>query len=94
MSTSRIFLLAAMLTAAAQPALAKPQTVALNVPTMDCSTCPITIKAALVKVPGVSKAKVSYEKREAVVSYDDAKTNVDELKKATADVGYPSFLKD
>jgi mercuric ion binding protein len=76
-----------------QVALAKTQTVALNVPTMDCATCPITIKAALVRVPGVSKAKVSYERREAVVVYDDSKTNVDELKKATSDAGYPSLLK-
>ena len=78
----------------AQVVLAKSQTVALNVPTMDCATCPITIKAALVRVPGVSKAKVSYERREAVVVFDDSKTNVDELKKATSDAGYPSLLKN
>jgi mercuric ion binding protein len=77
----------------AQAALAKPQTVALSVPTMDCATCPITIKAALVKVPGVSQAKVSYARREAVVVFDDTKTNVDEIKKATSDAGYPSLLK-
>jgi mercuric ion binding protein len=76
-----------------QAALAKSQTVALNVPTMDCATCPITIKAALVKVPGVSQAKVSYQRREAIVVFDDAKTNVDELKKATLEAGYPSLLK-
>ena len=74
-------------------ALAKTQKVSLNVPTMDCSTCPLTIKAALVKVPGVNSAKVSYERREAVVVFDDSKTDVDALKKATADAGYPSFLK-
>lgn len=75
-------------------AMAATQTVVLNVPTMDCDTCPLTIKAALLKVPGVSNAKVSYKKREAVVAYDDSKTDVGTLKKATADVGYPSFLKD
>ena len=74
-------------------AMAKQQTVLLNVPTMDCATCPITIKAALSKVPGVSKVKVSYEKREAVIVYDDAKTTVADLKKATEDVGYPAMLK-
>jgi mercuric ion binding protein len=77
-----------------QLASAKMQTVSLNVPTMDCETCPLTIKAALVKVPGVSSAKVSYQKREAVVIFDDSKTNVDTLKKATSDAGYPTFLKD
>ena len=74
-------------------AMAKQQTVLLNVPTMDCATCPITIKAALTKVPGVSKVKVSYEKREAVIVYDDAKATVADLKQATEDVGYPSMLK-
>ena len=85
--------LIATLLCAPQFALAKNQTVSLNVPTMDCATCPITIKAALNKVPGVSRAKVSYERREAVVVFDDSKTNVDELKKATSDAGYPSFIK-
>jgi len=74
-------------------ATAKQQTVLLNVPTMDCATCPITIKAALTKVPGVSKVKVSYEKREAVIVYDDTKATVADLKHATEDVGYPSMLK-
>jgi mercuric ion binding protein len=78
---------------AAPFALAKQQTVKLNVPTMDCATCPITIKASLVKVPGVSKVQVSYEKREAVIVYDDAQASVADLKKATEDVGYPSMLK-
>lgn len=93
MQARKLILLAAALLCS-QVALAKTQTVTLNVPTMDCATCPITIKAALIKVPGVSQAKVSYQRREAVVIYDDSKTNVDELKKATADAGYPSLLKN
>jgi len=85
--------LLATLLAAPQFVFAKQQTVSLNVPTMDCATCPITIKAALVKVPGVAKVKVSYEKREAVIVYDDAQATVADLKKATEDVGYPAMLK-
>jgi mercuric ion binding protein len=81
------------LLAAAPLALARQQTVKLNVPTMDCATCPITIKASLVKVPGVSKVQVSYARREAVIVYDDAKATVADLKKATEDAGYPSMLK-
>jgi mercuric ion binding protein len=60
---------------------------------MDCSTCPITIKAALKRVPGVYSAKVSYARREAVVVFDDEKTSLDDLKKATTEAGYPSFVK-
>ena len=38
-------------------------------------------------------AEVSYEKKEAVVIFDDAKTNVEALTKATEGAGYPSELK-
>jgi len=41
----------------------------------------------------VTNADVSLEKAEAVVTYDDAKTNVESLLKATKDAGYPSTLK-
>jgi mercuric ion binding protein len=93
MKTALATLTFTALLAAAPFAAAKQQTVLLNVPTMDCATCPITIKAALSKVPGVSKVKVSYEKREAVIVYDDAQASVADLKKATEDVGYPAMLK-
>jgi len=69
-------------------------TVVLTIPTMDCATCPITIRLALLHIKGVSKAKVSYDKREARVTYDDTQTTLDALKKATSDVGYPSFEAD
>jgi mercuric ion binding protein len=42
----------------------------------------------------VSKTDVSFDKRRAVVTFDDdAKTNVQKLTKATEDAGYPSSLK-
>jgi mercuric ion binding protein len=92
LSISRTLTLHALV-AVAPLASAKQQTVQLPVPTMDCATCPITIKTALSKVPGVSKVKVSYDRREAVIVYDDAKATVADLKKATEDVGYPAMLK-
>ncbi|SMF23017.1 mercury resistance system periplasmic binding protein MerP [Pseudogulbenkiania subflava] len=75
------------------PVLAATQTVTLAVPGMTCSACPITVKKALSKVEGVSKTDVSFERREAVVTFDDAKTSVQKLTKATADAGYPSSVK-
>ena len=53
----------------------------------------ISVKRSLTKIDGVTKADVSLERREAVVSFDDAKTNIDALLKATKDAGYPSTLK-
>jgi mercuric ion binding protein len=61
---------------------------------MDCATCPITIRLALMHVPGVARAKVSYARREARVTFDDTKTSIAELTKATTAIGYPSFESD
>jgi mercuric ion binding protein len=38
-----------------------PQTVTLDVKNMTCALCPITVRKALEKVPGVSDAKVDFE---------------------------------
>jgi mercuric ion binding protein len=76
------------------PAFAAIQQVTLAVPTMDCATCPVTIRVALMKVPGVTKANVSYAHRNARVTFDDAKTDVAALTKATEAAGYPSFATD
>ncbi len=85
---------AVLLLAAAAPAFAATRQVTLTVPTMDCATCPVTIRVALLKVPGVSKAVVSYKRRTAVVTFDDAKASVAALTRATDGAGYPSFQAD
>jgi mercuric ion binding protein len=72
------------------PAMAAPKTVTLSVPGMNCAACPITVKKALGKVPGVAKTDVNLDKREATVTFDDARTNVEALMRATQDAGYPS----
>ncbi len=82
------------LAVAALPSFAAQRQVTLTVPTMDCATCPVTIKVALMKVPGVSKAVVSYKHRTAVVTFDDAKADVAALTHATDGAGYPSFQAD
>ena len=53
----------------------------------------ISVKRSLTKIGGVTKADVNLEKAEAVVTFDDARTNIDALTKATANAGYPSKLK-
>lgn len=75
------------------PVWAATQSVTLSVPGMTCAACPITVKHALSKVEGVSKTDVNFDKREAVVTFDDARTSVQKLTKATEDAGYPSSVK-
>lgn len=81
------------LAAVAAPIWAATQTVTLAVPGMTCAACPITVKQAISKVDGVNKVNVSYDKREAVVTFDDAKASVQKLTQATENAGYPSSVK-
>lgn len=72
---------------------AEVKTVTLEVPTMNCATCPITVKKSLENVDGVENAKVTYKPKLAVVSFDDTKTNINALIALTTNAGYPSNLK-
>lgn len=68
-------------------------TVTLDVTNMDCSVCPITVRKALEKVPGVATAKVDFATKRVEVVFDPKQTTVSALTKATADAGYPSHLE-
>lgn len=85
--TSIAFAAALALTSSAWAA---PKTVALNVPGMTCSACPITVKKALNKVPGVTKIDIDLSKKQAIVTFDDSKTTTQALVAATTNAGYPS----
>ena len=87
------FIAAAALALISSGALADLRSVTLSVPGMYCETCPITVKKALSRVPGVSRVSASYETKEATVTYDDSRTTVEALTKATANAGYPSSAK-
>ena len=63
------------------------RTATLAVDQMDCAACPITVREALKKVPGVASAKVDFKTKRAVVVFDPAKAAPDALTKATADAG-------
>jgi len=70
------------------------QTVTLEVKNMNCAVCPITVKKALERVPGVTDAKVDFDKKTASVSFDPDKASPADLAKATADPGYPSSVRN
>ena len=70
------------------------QSVTLDVQNMFCAVCPITVKKALERVPGVTDAKVDFDKKTASVSFDPDKANPAALTKATADAGYPSSVRN
>jgi mercuric ion binding protein len=84
--------IAPVLFALSSPLWAAPKSVTLAVPGMTCPTCPVTLKKALMKEQGVASVVVRYEKKELIVSFDDAKTTPDAIMKSTVAVGFPSQI--
>jgi len=76
----------------ASQGFASEKTVTLAVENMYCASCPYIVKKSLSRISGVTKVKVSYEQKTAIVTFDDAKTNTEALTDATFDSGYPSEL--
>jgi mercuric ion binding protein len=86
-------LFTSLLLVSSTEAFAKDITVTLEVPSMDCATCPITVEKALERVKGVKEVDVTFENKLAVVIFDDEVTSPDELTKATENAGFPSRIK-
>jgi mercuric ion binding protein len=72
---------------------APPQTAVLDVQNMTCGLCPVTIKKSLEKVPGVSQARIDFDKKTATVTFDADKASAAALVKATTDAGFPSAVR-
>jgi mercuric ion binding protein len=69
-----------------------PRTVTLQVQNMTCETCPIVVRKALRRVPGVSSANVDFVLKTATVSFDPDRVKPSALTEATTNAGFPSTL--
>lgn len=69
---------------------APPQTLHLDVQNMNCAMCPLTVRKALERVPGVTSAHVDFQGKTATVVYDPDRASPTDLTRATGDAGYPS----
>ncbi len=82
--------------AAQAPAPARPAaalgTVTLTVKGMTCGGCELGTRKVLTRLPGVTKADVSYEKGTAVVTYDPAKVTVDQMIATINTLGYTATV--
>lgn len=84
---------ALILLALAAPAFAgEPRSVVLKVEGMNCSLCPITVRKALERVPGVLEARVEFEAGRAQARYDPDKATPEALAKAVTDAGFPATV--
>ncbi|MBM3599523.1 MAG: mercury resistance system periplasmic binding protein MerP [Alphaproteobacteria bacterium] len=88
-----LLVVAALAVVAPRGAFAAERSVTLAVKNMDCAACPYTVRASLQKVAGVKQVTVSYKDKTAVITYDDARTDVEALVAATTNAGYPSAPK-
>ncbi|HEX4928828.1 MAG TPA: heavy metal-associated domain-containing protein [Burkholderiales bacterium] len=87
----RIFWVSALLAGLWSPAQAgELAKVTLDVPSMNCSLCPIAVTRVLRKQPGVRDASASLETKSAVVDFDPSLTSPAQLARAVSNAGYPA----
>jgi len=84
--------LASLLFVAGSAVAAPPQTATLVVEKMTCGTCPVVVKKALTRVPGVSSTTIDMDAKTATVTFDPDKTTTARLTQATTEAGFPSKL--
>ena len=68
------------------------QTVTLNIDGMTCGGCVKSVTRLLEGGEGVEKAEVSLENKNAVITFDESKTDADALIDAVEDGGYDVAL--
>ncbi len=69
------------------------RTATLDVKGMTCATCPLTVKQALKKQPGVSEVSVDYKSQIAQVKFDSEKVQPEQLAQMVTDIGFPTTVK-
>jgi len=66
------------------------KTATFKIENMTCAMCPITVRAAMQGVEGVASVKVDYVTKTALVVFDPAKTNAEQIAEASTFAGYPA----
>lgn len=64
----------------------------LNIAGMHCGSCAVDIKETLEETAGVFKADVTFERKTAIVEYDDAVVQQSTLLKKIQDLGYQATV--
>ena len=84
----------ALLAALELPAFAgEPVRLVLDIPGMNCPLCPISVRKALERVPGVIEAKADLATKTAEAKYDPDKVSPELLAKTVTNAGYPASIK-
>lgn len=82
--------------ATAAPVLAQTEaaaeTTVLTVENMTCELCPLTVKTAMERVPGVTSVVIDFDAKTATVTFDPAAATIEAIAAASANVGYPAHV--
>jgi copper chaperone len=60
----------------------------LKIEGMTCDHCVIRVGRAIASVPGVTEVDVNLKRKEAVVNFEEAKTDLEKIKAAVREAGY------
>lgn len=66
--------------------------VTLRIEGMTCGGCAIATRKVLMRLAGVARADVSYEEKQAVVTYDPAKVTVPQMIAAVETLNYTASV--
>ena len=72
---------------------AAPRSATLDVPSMFCSLCQVSVRKALERVPGVLEAKADNSAKRAEVKYDPDKVSPNEVAAALTKAGFPATVR-
>ncbi len=68
------------------------ETAEFSVENMTCASCPITVRKAMERVPGVQSVEVDFKTKIATVEYDPALSSPADIAAAPTGNGYPATL--
>ena len=63
-------------------------TVEIDITGMTCAGCEEHVRMEIGKLSGITKLEVSYEKGNAIVSFDQAETDIEKIKSSVDNTGY------
>jgi mercuric ion binding protein len=75
-------------------AMAADSTATLAIKNMTCASCPLRVREAISRVPGVKAVSVDFRTKLAAVIFDDTVATADKLAAASLDAGFPAERKD
>ena len=83
-----VFILSLMITFSMTVVSAATQTVTIRIEGMHCQNCAASVQKKLKATEGVEGVRVSFEKKEAWIKFDDQKTSVAKLREVINSTGY------